>query len=99
MWAWFLLGQLLRVGVRGRGGYIVPCAVAKLSLSPGTLGGQSLSHRIGGVEQDPCPRQADAAVSLFKVLHSCWAVIRGEACLSLIIAPLALQTAGRQTAR
>lgn len=26
--------------------------------SPAPLGGQSLSHRTGGVEQDPSPRQA-----------------------------------------
>lgn len=58
MRAWFLLGQLLHVGVWGEGDYKVPCAGAKLNQSPGTLGGQSLSHRIGGVEQDPSPRQA-----------------------------------------
>lgn len=36
--------------------------------SPAPLGGQSLSHRTGGVEQDPAPGQAcRSCLSLFKV--------------------------------
>lgn len=69
------------------------------------LGGQRLSHRIGGVEQDPPPhptptpgRRAQLSSSLFKVFHSCWIMIRGEAWLPLLAAPSVLQTAGRQTA-
>lgn len=97
MQAWFLLGQLLRVGGGGR---VTQCHVLDWAPSRAPLGGQSLSHRIGGVEQDTPPQAGvpQLSFSLFKVFHSCWAMICGEAWLSLSTVPWVLQTAGRQTA-
>lgn len=98
MRTWFLLGQPLHVGVRGRG--IIKCHV----LEPSSINPQehwvvrASATELEGWSRTRPPGRHAAAVSLFKVLHSCWAVIRGEACLSLITAPLVLQTAGWQTA-
>lgn len=87
MQAWLLLGQLLH---GGGGGEFTQSHALGQAQSGALLGAQSPSHRTEGVPQ--------LSFSLFKVFHSCWAMICGEAWLSLIPAPLALQTAGRQTA-
>lgn len=83
-------------------GHTVPCA------GPGSIQAQSRGtagwsepqpqNWRGGTGPAPQAGVPQLSFSLFKVFHSCWAMIRGEAWLSLITAALVLQTAGRQTA-
>lgn len=91
--------EMLRVGVCVGGCHEVPCAGAGLNPQHHWVVRASATELEGWSRTRPPGRHA-AAVSLYLgyLFHSCWAMIRGEAWLSLIPAPLARQTAGRQTA-